>query len=172
VTLFQKSRALCATVLLAMAAFPLHAEAPGANVELTVAGAGPRQLEPTLLQSIRRDYGKAWQTMSVALQSGEPAILDQYWVGVAHDKLQRLIRDEGNTGVQVRYIDKSHQLQAVFYPNDGAALLLHDSARIEVQVLSAGKVIDSENLTEHYVVLMTPGQDRWLVRVFQSVPSF
>jgi hypothetical protein len=110
--------------------------------------------------------------MSSALQNSDAALLDQYWVGVAHDKLQRLIEDRGRTGVQLRYVDKSHQLQAVFYPKDGATLLLHDTASGELQVLASGKLIHSEAVTQKYVVLMTPGADRWFVRVLQSVPSF
>jgi hypothetical protein len=166
-----KHCALFASALV-MIAFPLRASTPVANVEFTVATAGPRQLESTLQHSIPADYGKAWQTLSEALQSGDPFVLDRYWTGVAHDKLQRLVQDQVSTGVQVRYIDKSHRLQAVFYPTDGAALLLHDTAQLEVQVLSAGKLIHKEDVTEKYVILMTPGQDRWLVRIFQTASGF
>jgi hypothetical protein len=157
---------------LVMIAFPLRASTPVANVEFTVTTAGPRQLESTLQHSIPADYAKAWQTLSEALQSGDSSVLDRYWTGVAHDKLQRLVQDQISTGVQVRYVDKSHRLEAVFYPTDGAALLLHDTAQIEIQVLSSGKLIHTEDLTAKYVVLMTPGQDRWLVRIFQTASDF
>jgi hypothetical protein len=166
-----KRCALFASALL-MIAFPLRASTPVANVEFTVTSAGPRQLESTLQRSIPADYAKAWQTLSEALQSADPSVLDRYWTGVAHDKLQRLVKDQMSTDVQVRYIDKSHRLQAVFYPTDGAALLLHDTAQLEIQVLSAGKLIHTEDITEKYVVLMTPGQDRWLVRIFQTASGF
>lgn len=173
-------RALCrftrpASLALALAiaaVCPVRAAAPESGVTLTVNDAGPRSLEPTLQQSIRRDYANAWESMSSALQNSDAALLDQYWVGVAHDKLQRLIEDQGRTGVQLRYVDKSHQLQAIFYPKDGSTLLLHDTASGDLQVLASGKLIHSEAVTQKYVVLMTPGSDRWFVRVFQSVPSF
>ena len=166
----RKIRALFSSLLLLTVVFPLRAAPPGSSVEVSVANVGPRQLEPTLQETITRDYARAWQTLSAALQSGDPAILDQYWVGVAHDKFQRLVGDERH-GVEVRYLDKSHQLQAVFYPKDGAALVLYDTAQLEVQVLSSGKLIHSESLTEKYIVLMTPAQDRWLVRILQSIPA-
>ena len=169
-TTLVKRCAVFASALL-MIAFPLRASTPVANVEFTVATAGPRQLESSLQRSIPADYAKAWQTLSEALQGGDPSVLDRYWTGVAHDKLQRLVQDQISTNVQVRYIDRSHRLQAVFYPTDGAALLLHDTAQIEIQVLSAGKLIHTENVTEKYVVLMTPSQDRWLVRIFQTASS-
>lgn len=142
------------------------------NVALSTAGAGPREIEPTLQQTIPRDYVKAWQILSGALESGDPALLDQYWVGIARDKFQRLIDDESRTGIQVRYRDISHKLQAVFYPSDGAALLLYDNVELEMNVLRSKRVIRSQKMNARYLVLMTPAQDRWVVRVLQEVPSF
>jgi hypothetical protein len=169
VTCLRNTRVLFLSLVF-LVVFPLRASTPTAGVELSVAGAGPRQLEPTLQQSITRDYAKAWQTLSAALQVGDPQLLDQYWAGVAHDKFQRLVEDQ-KRGVQVRYFDKSHRLQAVFYPRDGAALVLFDKTQLELQVFSSGKLIHTESYTERYFVLMTPAQDRWLVRVLQSVPE-
>lgn len=140
------------------------------NVELSTAGAGPRQMEPTLQQSIPRDYVKAWQVLSTALEAGDPALLDQYWIGVAHDKFRRLVRDEAQTGIKVRYRDISHKLQAMFYPSDGAALLLYDNVQLEMEVQQSTRVIHSQKISTRYLVLMTPAQDRWVVRVLQEVP--
>ena len=97
-------------------------------------------------------------------------MLDQYWVGVARDKFQRLIDDESRTGIQVRYRDISHNLQAVFYPSDGAALLLYDNVQLEMKVMRSKQVIRSQKMSARYLVLMTPAQDRWVVRVLQEVP--
>jgi hypothetical protein len=152
--------------------FPASASVPASDIQLTVSGAGPREVEDTVQQSIPRDYAQAWQAMEAALQSGDASGLNQYWVGIAHDKLVQKVQDEGQTNVRVRYQDKSHHLQAIYYPTDGAALLLHDNAEVELQVLDSGKVIHSQTIHQKYVVLMTPGQDRWFVRVFQAVPGF
>lgn len=152
--------------------FPASASVPASDIQLNVSGAGPREVEDTVQQSVQRDYAQAWQTMEAALESGDSSGLNQYWVGVAHDKLTQKVQDERRTKVRVRYQDKSHHLQAVYYPTDGAALLLHDNAEVELQVLDSGKIIHSQTIHEKYVVLMTPGQDRWFVRVLQSVPSF
>ncbi len=149
-----------------------QASAPDTNLTLNVRDAGPRAVEPTLQQSIQRDYAHAMESMSSALQAGDAAALDQYWAGVARDKLQRLIRDQARTRIQLRYLDKSHHLDAIFYPKDGATLLLHDTTSGELQVLDSGKLVHTENLTQKYVVLMTPGADRWYVRIFQPVPNF
>jgi len=140
------------------------------NVELSVAGAGPRQLEPTLAESIPRDYVKAWQVLSLALETNNRTLLDQFWMGIAHDKFQRLIDDQARTGIRVQYRDTSHKLQAVFYPPDGAALLLYDDVELEIEVLRSGRVIHQQKMTARYLVLMTPAQDRWVVRVLQQIP--
>jgi hypothetical protein len=142
----------------------------GPSVELSAKGAGPREMEPTLQQSIPRDYVKAWQLLSTALDAGNPELLDQYWVGIARDKFQRLIRDEARTGIEVHYQNISHKLQAVFYPTDGAALLLYDDVQLEMQVKQSTRVIHTEKTTARYLVLMTPAQDRWVVRLLQEVP--
>ena len=158
------------TSLLLMLNFAWGQALAAPAVELSASGVGPRQMEPTLQQSIPRDYLKAWQTLSVALESGNATPLEQYWVGIAHSKFQRLVEDQARTRIQVRYRDVSHHLQAAFYPTDGAALLLYDDAQLEVIVLRSGNVIHRETRTERFLVLMTPAQDRWLVRLLQSTP--
>lgn len=166
----QRTKLGRVSVCLVLALIILITSASAGDVDLSVSGAGPRQLEPTLQQSIPRDYEKAWEALKGALESGDAGRLDQYWVGVAHDKFQHLVSDQASTGVQVRYNDKSHRLQAVFYPTDGAALVLYDTVDLEVQVVRSGKILHTEAATQKYFVLMTPAQDRWMVRVFQAVP--
>ena len=48
---------------------------------------------------------------------------------------------------------------------------LRDHAQVDVQVLDRGKIIYEEPLNIEYMVLMTPGADRWLVRQIEAVPS-
>ena len=144
----------------------------GASIELNTTGAAPREIEETTKTSVERDYANAWQSMSQALDSGDAAQLDHYWTGVAREKLLQLAKDEKHENLRVHYVDHSHKLQAVFYPTDGSALLLHDVVEGELEILDGGKVVETQPFTQKYVVLMTPGQDRWFVRVFESVPAF
>lgn len=172
---FQKLALFASAALLWIATSPApSAGAPASEdaIELSVSEAGPRQIEATTKTAVERDYANAWQAMSQALATGDGAMLDHYWTGVAHEKLLRLTKDERSSNLRVRYSDHSHRLQAVFYPADGAALLLHDSVEGEMEILDGSKVIDSEPFSQKYVVLMTPGQDRWFVRVFEETPSF
>jgi hypothetical protein len=46
---------------------------------------------------------------------------------------------------------------------------LRDHAQLDVQVMDGGKVIYEEPVNVDYVVIMTPGADRWLVRQLQAV---
>jgi hypothetical protein len=45
---------------------------------------------------------------------------------------------------------------------------LRDHAQLDIQVLDGSKVIYDEPLTADYMVLMTPGADRWLIRQIQA----
>jgi hypothetical protein len=49
---------------------------------------------------------------------------------------------------------------------------LHDTAEYQLQLLDGSKVIHDENVVMHYVVLMTPAADRWVVRQLQAVQGF
>ena len=49
---------------------------------------------------------------------------------------------------------------------------LHDTADYRLQILDGSKTIHDEHVVVHYVVLMTPGADRWVIRQLQSVPEF
>jgi hypothetical protein len=48
---------------------------------------------------------------------------------------------------------------------------LLDKAKIEQQVLDGDQVIQQENTTRQYLVLMTPGADRWFIRSLELVPD-
>jgi hypothetical protein len=50
-------------------------------------------------------------------------------------------------------------------------MLLRDHAQLEIQILDGDKVIDREQLNIQYMVMMTPGADRWLVRDLRAAPE-
>jgi hypothetical protein len=141
---------------------------PTPQVQLDIHNAGPRSVEDTLQHAIRRDYARAWQTLDQALSSADPAVLQQYWTGIAQKKMTQLIKDQSSSGVRLRYIDHGHQLQTTFYALDGAAMLLRDRASLELQVYDGDRLIHSQPMVQNYVVLMTPAQDRWMVRVLEG----
>jgi|SRR5581483_3277936 len=141
------------------------------QVELNADNMGPRPIEVLTRDHITRDYSLAWQTMQQALETNNAAVLEQYFTGSAKQDLASKIADQKQTGVRIRYEDRGHKLDGIFYSPAGDAMQLRDRAQLEMQVLDGDKVIHSENLTMNYMVLMTPGADRWLVRYLQSTPE-
>jgi hypothetical protein len=142
------------------------------NVKLNVDKAGPREVEEQTEKAVLRDYAGAWRSLATALEQNNAGALGDLWAGFARQKFVDAIAQQQQSGVAVRYIDHGHQLNAVVYSPEGSALELHDTAQLERQVLDGATVIDSENVTVHYVVVMTPTTDHWQVRLLQSVPEF
>jgi glutamine amidotransferase-like uncharacterized protein len=62
-------------------------------------------------------------------------------------------------------------VKAVFYSTDGSAMQLVDQAQLEVQTFDGNKLIDTQNAPQEYMVLMTPGADRWYVRDLEEVSA-
>jgi len=71
-----------------------------------------------------------------------------------------------------RYLSQAHKLEAIFYAPEGDVIELHDVAEYDFQVLDGSKTIHTEHAVVRYVVLMTPGADRWVIRQLQSVQQF
>lgn len=138
------------------------------QVELKADNIAPRPIEELTSKVVPRDYAHAWQTMAEALEQNRADLLDGYFTGLAKDNLAKLIVDQKRSGVAIRYIDHGHKLDAIFYAPAGDAMQLVDHARLEIQILDGGKVIHSEQVSQNYFVLMTPGADRWLVRDLET----
>jgi len=130
---------------------------------------GPRQIEELTGKSIPRDYALAWQTMAQALENNRTDVLDGYFTGFEKDELTQRVKSQIKSGLHTRYQDRGHKLEAIFYAPAGDAMELRDRAQLDMQVLDGGKVIYEEPVIVEYVVIMTPGADRWLVRQLQAV---
>jgi hypothetical protein len=149
----------------------IHAASALPRVELNAENVGPRAIEELTSKTITRDYANAWKTMADALDKNRPDLLDGYFTGFAKDKLAQLIAQQKQTGVRIHYDDRGHKLDALFYSPSGDAMQLRDRAELGIEVRDGGKVIHNEQGNVQYLVLMTPGADRWLVRDFVSTPE-
>jgi hypothetical protein len=49
---------------------------------------------------------------------------------------------------------------------------MHDTAQFEIQQMDGSNVVHSEQVTLHYLALLTPAENSWKVRVLQTVPNF
>jgi hypothetical protein len=141
------------------------------KVELSASNLQPRAIEDLTSKSVPRDYAHAWQTMAQALDSNQVDLVNGYFTGFAKDNLMQRIEEQKKNNIHVRYEDRGHKLQALFYSPAGDAMLLRDHAQLEMQILDGDKVIDREQLNIEYMVMMTPGADRWLVRDLRAVPE-
>jgi hypothetical protein len=109
--------------------------------------------------------------MAQALRDNRTDVLDAYFTGFEKDQLIQRVKSQLKSGLQTRYQDRGHKLEAIFYAPAGDAMELRDRAQVDVQVLDGGKVIYEEPVNLDYIVIMTPGADRWLVRQLQAVEA-
>lgn len=161
---------LTAVVVLAIS-FAFGADA-APEVQLNTSKSAPRAMEPLTERAILRDYKFAWYNLELAMESNSTGTLNALFVGSANKWLRDAVDSQRRNGLSSRYLNQSHKVDAVFYSPEGDVLELHDTAGYDLQVLDGAKMIHNEHVTVHYVVLMTPGADRWVVRDLQAVPQF
>lgn len=159
-------------VSLSLATVPAAAADSSPQITFNTGKAGPRAMEPLTERAILRDFTFAWQSMTRALASNSTAPLNGPFEGNASAFLADAIQSQRRAGLTSHYLHQTHKVDAVFYAPEGDILELHDTAEYDLEIHDGDKTIDSEHVTAHYVVLMTPGADRWVVRQVQSVPQF
>jgi hypothetical protein len=154
--------------------FSLAAPAVGPDiaVQLDITKAGPRKIEMQTEGRILADYRMAWGDMAQGLNANDTDAFAGLFVGNAKQWLEQTVTRQRRTGLSTRYSNQKHQLQAVFYAPEGDLIELHDLAEYDTQVLEGGKVIHEDHGVHRYVVLMTPGADRWVIRELTEVQAF
>jgi hypothetical protein len=129
---------------------------------------GPRPLADQTAQAVVRDYLESWQGLDAAMDQNRADLLDADFVGGAKDKLAQAIRDQEQAGIHTRYQDRSHDVQIVFYSPEGLSIELTDTVEYDVQLMDHDKAQGTQHVRAHYVVVLTPSESRWRVRVLQS----
>jgi hypothetical protein len=142
------------------------------QVQLDVKKAVPRAVEDLSARGILRDYRVAWASIAQALEFNTSDPLEGPFSGGAKEWLRQTVTSQQQAGLSRRYSDQNHRVEAVLYSPEGDVIELHDTAQYHLQILDGGKTIHDENVVMHFVVLMTPGADRWTVRQLQAVPQF
>ncbi len=131
---------------------------------------GSRPVEKQTETAVIRDYLQSWQTLRAAMQQNRADLLNEDFVGTAKDKLTDTIQDQAKLGLRTRYKDRSHDLRIVFYSPEGLSLQMIDTVEYDEQVLDHGKVLTTQHIRARYLVVMTPAEARWQVRIFQAEP--
>jgi hypothetical protein len=144
----------------------------GPQMTLNVSKASPRAVENLTQRALLRDYKFAWTNLAQSLQSNSTEPVNGLFAGNANNWLKELVSNQRRSGLSSRYSNQSHKVEAVFYAPEGDVIELHDVAEYDYQILDGSKTVHSEHATVRYVVLMTPGADRWVVRQIQAVQQF
>jgi hypothetical protein len=139
------------------------------EVHLDATGLAPRPIEELTGTTIARHYALAWRDLAGALESSQGEGLGEEFIGLAKDRLQQRVGEQRRAGVHVHIVDHGHHLKAVFYSSDGAAMQVIDQAQLDMQTFDGNKLIDTQSAPHEYMVLMTPGADRWYVRDLEEV---
>ncbi|MGB7188995.1 MAG: hypothetical protein WBD10_02555 [Acidobacteriaceae bacterium] len=159
-------------VLVALAATPLALWAGQATVHVAPPDLhGPRPLATQTATAVVRDYMQSWSAMKAALEQNRAGLLDPDFVGAARDKLAATIREQAKAGIRTRYQDRSHDLKIIFYSPEGLSIQLVDNVQYDQQVIHDGKVLATEPMRARYIVVLTPSEVRWKVRIFQAQPE-
>lgn len=130
---------------------------------------GPRTLEPQTATAAVHNYLQAWASFHSAFQNNDAGLLDRDFVGTAKEKLSRTIGEQSDLKIRTNYQDRAHTIQIVFYSPEGLSLELTDDVDYDMQLIDHDKPGAAQHLKAHYIVVMTPSETRWKVRVFQAV---
>jgi hypothetical protein len=129
---------------------------------------GPRPLPEQTGAAAIRDYLQSWQSLRLAFEQNRADLLDPAFVGTAADKLAETIQQQAALGISTRFQDRAHRIQIVFYSPEGLSIELIDSVEYDVEVLDHDRVKTTHNVKARYVIVLTPAELRWRVRVFQA----
>lgn len=166
----MKKISLALTCALLLPAAALAADQPSVRIEQPNLH-GSRALEPQTGAAVTKDYLQSWDALQTALDQNQPSLLNAYFVGTALDKLTETITEQSQIGVHTRYVARSHDLQIIFYSPEGLSIQLTDTVQYDEQVMDHDKVLASRPIQRRYLVVMTPSEVRWRVRIFQSEPA-
>ena len=137
-------------------------------VQLNVNNAAPRPVDDSVQPAIVRDYTAAWQSLATALADNNAGALREDFIGFALDKLTQRIKDQQQSGLRTRIVDRGHKVDAIFYSLDGSAIELRDTVTLDMQVLEGDTVLHTDHAQIRYFAVMTGAEDRWKVRVLES----
>lgn len=129
---------------------------------------GPRQLQDQTAKSVVQDYLDCWQSMRRALDQNRPDLLDRDFIGSAKDRLAATIKQQSSAGVHTVYHDRSHDVQILFYSPEGLSIQLADTVDYDVQLFDHDKSLGTQHVHTRYIVVLTPTEVRWRVRIFQA----
>ncbi len=159
------SFALISALLASVAAFA--ADEPSVHVAPLKLD-GPRQLQEQSANAAIQNYIDSWRGMSDALNQNRPELLDRDFIGAAREKLAATIKSQRESGVHTVYRDRAHDIQILFYSPEGLSIELADNVTYDLQLFEHDKAIGIQQVRARYIVVLTPTEVRWRVRILQG----
>ena len=119
---------------------------------------GSRPLEKQTEAAVIRDYLQSWRSLHAALDQNRADLLDTDFIGTAREKLGSTVEEQARMGIHTRYVERSHDLQIVFYSPEGLSLQMTDTVEYDQQVLDHDKLLGAKTLKKRYLVVLTPSE--------------
>jgi len=132
---------------------------------------GSRPLEKQTEDSVIQNYLESWTTMQRALDQNRASQLDPDFTGAARDQLAATVTAQRLAGIHTVYQDRSHDLQIVFYSPEGLSIQMTDDVEYEQRVVKEDTVLAAKVIHQRYLIVLTPSEVRWQVRIFQAIPG-
>ncbi|HEX4283720.1 MAG TPA: hypothetical protein VHZ28_01420 [Terracidiphilus sp.] len=132
---------------------------------------GTRALQASTANAAIRNYIQAWEGFRSAFEQNRVDLLDRDFIGTAREKLAQTIQQQAQLGIHTSYQDRVHDIQIVFYSPEGLSLELIDDVQYDMQLMDHDKAAVTQHVKVRYVVVLSPTETKWRVRVFQAVPE-
>jgi hypothetical protein len=129
---------------------------------------GPRILADETANAVVKNYIESWKSLRAALEGNRAELLDRDFVGTAKQKLAETIQQQSKLGMKTSYRDRSHDIEIVFYSPEGLSVELVDNVEYDMQVYDKDKSMTTQPVHAKYIVVMTPTEVRWRVRILQE----
>lgn len=159
-----------AALCLALGVASIPATTRAASRTLDASASAPRPVEDATAAAVERDYLHGWKSLTAALEANRAELLNENFTGTARQHWQQAIDLQQQSGLSRRIIDHGHSLRVTFYSLDGSALQAEDVADIEIEYRDGTKVLSSEHIHPHYLVLLTPAENSWKIRILEELP--
>jgi len=131
---------------------------------------GSRPVSEQTSAAVIRDYLQSWQSLRSAMEQNRADLLEPSFVGMARDKFAETVQQQAVLGIRTKYQDSSHDIQIIFYSPEGLSMELTDKVDYDVEVIDHDHIKTKQRISARYVVVMTPAEVRWRVRVLQGAP--
>lgn len=150
--------------------FSIFAQQPTVTIE-PLSLQGTRPLQEQTESAVVRDYIQSWQSLNAAFDDNQPNLLDQNFVGTARNRFTQAINERAAMGIHTRYVDHTHDIRIVFYSPEGLSIQLIDTVSYDEQIFTENRTLTSQKVSTRYVVVLTPDEVRWRVRIMQTSPQ-